>query len=109
MLVIEVWEKGGGRCDNDKRVAQASSAHSPHEYVANWYTSIMIIHGGLDFRIPYALGLAAFDAARMRGVEARFLFFPDESHWVLKPQNGLLWQREFFRWLDTYLKPPADK
>ena len=69
----------------------------------------MIIHGGRDFRIPYTQGMAAFDAARMRGVEARFLFFPDESHWVLKPQNGLLWQREFFRWLDTYLKPPADK
>lgn len=108
-MFFDEWEMGGAPWDKANRVAQASFSHSPHEYVANWDTPIMIIHGGRDFRIPYTQGMAAFDAARMRGVEARFLFFPDESHWVLKPQNGLLWQREFFRWLDTYLKPPADK
>ena len=64
----------------------------------------MLIHGEQDFRIPYTQALAAFDAARMRGIESRLLVFPDECHWVVKPQNGLLWQREFFRWLDAHLK-----
>jgi dipeptidyl aminopeptidase/acylaminoacyl peptidase len=77
---------------------------SPHKFVQNWNTPIMIIHGGNDFRIPYTESLQAFNAAQLRGVPSKLLFFPDESHFVLKPQNSILWQREFFGWLDTHLK-----
>jgi dipeptidyl aminopeptidase/acylaminoacyl peptidase len=77
---------------------------SPHLFVQNWNTPIMVIHGGNDFRVPYSQGMEAFNAAQLRGVESRFLYFPEESHFVLQPQNGILWQREFFKWLDEYLK-----
>lgn len=77
---------------------------SPHRFVKNWDTPILVIHGGRDFRIPYTEGMQAFDAAQMQGIPSRFLYFPEESHFVLKPQNSLLWQREFFRFLDQYLK-----
>ena len=77
---------------------------SPHRFVGNWDTPILVIHGGNDFRIPYTEGMQAFDIAQMKGIPSRFLFFPDESHFVLKPQNSILWQREFFRFLDEYLK-----
>ena len=77
---------------------------SPHLYVDRWDTPILIITGENDFRIPYTESLQAFDAAQLRGVPSKLLVFPEESHWVLKPQNGILWQREFFSWLDTYLK-----
>ncbi len=81
-----------------------SYAFSPHRFVQNWNTPILIIHGGNDFRIPYTESLQAFNAAQLLGVPSRLLFFPDESHFVLKPQNSILWQREFFSWLDQYLK-----
>lgn len=77
---------------------------SPHNFVGNWDTPILVIHGGRDFRIPYTEGMQAFNAAQIQNIPSRFLFFPDESHFVLKPQNAVLWQREFFKWLDTYLK-----
>ncbi|MDP4272741.1 MAG: S9 family peptidase [Bacteroidota bacterium] len=77
---------------------------SPHKFVQNWDTPIMIITGGNDFRIPYTENLQAFDAAQLRGIPSKLLFFPDESHWVMKPQNSILWQREFFGWLDKWLK-----
>ncbi len=77
---------------------------SPHRFVGNWDTPLLVIHGGNDFRIPYTEGMQAFDAAQMQGIPSRFLFFPDETHFVVKPQNAILWQREFFRWLDQYLK-----
>ena len=77
---------------------------SPHKFVANWDTPIMLITGQYDLRIPYTESLQAFNSARLRGIPSRLLFFPDESHFVLQPQNAVLWQREFFRWLDTYLK-----
>jgi dipeptidyl aminopeptidase/acylaminoacyl peptidase len=77
---------------------------SPHKFVGNWDTPILVIHGGNDFRIPYTEGMQAFDAAQIKGVPSRFLFFPNESHFVTKPQNSVLWQREFFRWLDQWLK-----
>jgi dipeptidyl aminopeptidase/acylaminoacyl peptidase len=77
---------------------------SPHLFVKNWDTPILVIHGGKDFRIPYTQGMAAFNAAKLRGIPAKFLFFPEESHWVLSPQNGILWQREFFGWLNKWLK-----
>lgn len=77
---------------------------SPHKFVGNWDAPILVIHGGNDFRIPYTEGMQAFDAAQIRNIPSRFLFFPDENHFVSKPQNAILWQREFFRWLDQWLK-----
>lgn len=77
---------------------------SPHRYAQNWDTPILVIHNELDFRVPFSEGMQAFQAAQLRGVPSRFLSFPDEGHWMSKPQNSLLWQREFFGWLETYLK-----
>jgi dipeptidyl aminopeptidase/acylaminoacyl peptidase len=77
---------------------------SPHKFVGLWDTPILVIHGGKDFRIPYTEGMQAFDAAQIQGIPSRFLYFPEECHFVTKPQNAMLWQREFFRWLDQWLK-----
>ena len=77
---------------------------SPHKMVENWDTPILCIHGEKDYRINYTQGMSAFNAARMKGIPAELLIFPDENHWVLKPQNGVLWQRTFFNWLDRWLK-----
>ena len=77
---------------------------SPHKMVEKWDTPILCIHGEKDYRINYTQGMSAFNAARMNGIEAQFLVFPDENHWVLKPQNGILWQRTYFNWLDRWLK-----
>ncbi len=77
---------------------------SPHKMVEKWDTPILCIHGEKDYRINYTQGMSAFNAARMKGIEAQFLVFPDENHWVLKPQNGILWQRTYFNWLDRWLK-----
>lgn len=77
---------------------------SPHLFADKWDTPILVIHGEKDFRIPYTQGMAAFNAARIQDIPARFLFFPEENHWVLSPQNGILWQREFAGWLDKWLK-----
>lgn len=77
---------------------------SPHLFVGNWDTPILVIHGGNDFRIPYTEGMQAFNVAQLNNIPSRFLFFPDESHFVTKPQDAILWQREFFKWLDKYLK-----
>ncbi len=83
---------------------QKAYADSPHLSVDKWDTPILCIHGQRDFRIEYTQAESAFSAARQRGIDAQLLLFPDENHWVLKPQNGILWQRTFFRWLDKYLK-----
>ncbi|MBR6606052.1 MAG: S9 family peptidase [Prevotella sp.] len=84
--------------------AKRTYENSPHRYVDKWDTPILCIHGQLDYRINYNQGMGAFNAARMRGIPADILLFPDENHWVLKPQNGILWQRTFFNWLDKWLK-----
>jgi len=78
---------------------------SPHLSIGKWDTPILCIHGMCDYRILHSQAEAAFAEARMRGIPAELLLFPDENHWVLKPQNGILWQRTFFRWLDRWLKP----
>jgi len=78
---------------------------SPHRYVKNWDTPILVIHNEKDFRVPLAQGMEAFTAAQIQGIPSKFLYFPDENHWVLKPQNNVLWNKVFFEWLDTYLKP----
>lgn len=84
--------------------ARKTYENSPHKFVDKWDTPILCIHGEKDYRINYNQGMGAFNAARMRGIPAELLIFPDENHWVLKPQNGILWQRTFFGWLDRWLK-----
>ncbi len=104
----EMWfvnfDMGGPYWDKNNKVAQNSYAHSPHKYVDKWDTPILVIHGEKDYRVDYSQGMMAFNAAVLRDIPAEFLFFPDENHWVLKPQNGILWQRTFFNWLDKWLK-----
>ncbi len=95
---------GGAYWEKANKTAQNSYANSPHKFVQNWTAPIMIITGGYDFRIPYTESMQAFNAAQLLGVESKLLFFPEESHFVLKPQNSILWQREFFLFLDKYLK-----
>lgn len=98
------WDMGGAYWDKNNAVAQRTFANSPHKFVDKWDTPILCIHGEKDYRILANQAMAAFDAAKMRGVPAELLIFPDENHWVLKPQNGILWQREFRGWLDRWLK-----
>ena len=99
------WDLGSAPWQrNAQKQMQKAYAQSPHLYVDKWDTPILCIHGQRDFRIEYTQAESAFTAARMRGIDAQLLLFPDENHWVLKPQNGILWQRTFFRWLDKYLK-----
>jgi dipeptidyl aminopeptidase/acylaminoacyl peptidase len=98
------WDLGGPFWDKSNKVAQETFKHSPHRFVQNWDTPILIIHGELDYRVVYTQGMTAFNAAVLRDVPARFLFFPDENHFVLQPQNAILWQRTFFNWLDKWLK-----
>jgi dipeptidyl aminopeptidase/acylaminoacyl peptidase len=88
----------------EKPVHKSFTQFSPHLYVDKWDTPIMMVTGANDFRIPYTESLQAFNAAQLRGIPSKLLFFPDESHWVTKPQNSILWQREFFNWLDKWLK-----
>lgn len=89
---------------NQTSNARKTYDNSPHKFVDRWDTPILCIHGEKDYRINYNQGMGAFNAARMRGIPAELLIFPDENHWVLKPQNGILWQRTFFGWLDRWLK-----
>jgi dipeptidyl aminopeptidase/acylaminoacyl peptidase len=98
------WDLGGPFWDKNNKVAQRSYANSPHRFVDKWDTPIMVIHGAKDYRILDSQGFSAFDAAIIKGIPAKMIWFPDENHWVLKPQNGVLWQREFFKWLDKWLK-----
>ena len=99
------WDMGGAYWEKNNATAQRTFANSPHKFVDKWDTPILCIHGEKDFRILANQAMAAFDAAVMRGVPAELLIYPDENHWVLKPQNGVLWQRTFFEWLDKWLKP----
>lgn len=99
------WDLGGNFWDKDNAVAQRTFASSPHKFVDKWDTPIMISHGEFDYRILASQGMMAFNAAKLRGIEAEMVIFPDENHWILKPQNAVLWQRLFFRWFDHYLKP----
>ncbi len=99
------WDMGGAFWDKDNAAAQRTFANSPHRMVDKWDTPIMISHGEYDYRILASQGEAAFNAAKLRGIPAEMVIYPDENHWILKPQNAVLWQRLFFRWFDKWLKP----
>ena len=99
------WDMGGAPWEKGNKVAQRTFDNSPHQFVGLWDTPILVIHGQQDFRIDASQGMAAFNAARLRGIPARYLYFPTECHWVLGCQNGILWQRVFAAWLDKWLKP----
>ncbi|MBO7466929.1 MAG: S9 family peptidase [Bacteroidaceae bacterium] len=97
------WDLGGPYWERNAKTAH-SYATSPHLFIENWDTPILCIHGEKDYRILANQTMSAFNAAKLRGVPAELLLFPDENHWVLHPQNGILWQRTFFEWLDKWLK-----
>jgi dipeptidyl aminopeptidase/acylaminoacyl peptidase len=94
------WDHGGPYHDNPEE----HEASNPANQVKAWKTPMLVIHGALDYRVPYSQGLATFTALQRRGIESRFLFFPDENHWILKPANSLQWHREVIGWLDRHLK-----
>jgi dipeptidyl aminopeptidase/acylaminoacyl peptidase len=98
------WDLGGPFWSS-KEVAAKYAEFSPHKFAGNWKTPLMVIHGEKDFRVPVTQGMEAFTAAQVQGVPSRFLYFPNEGHWVLSPQNGVLWGRVFFDWLDRYCQP----
>jgi dipeptidyl aminopeptidase/acylaminoacyl peptidase len=98
------WDMGGPYWDKSNATAQRTYENSPHRFVDKWDTPIMITHGELDYRILASQGMMAFNAAQLRDIPSRMLIFPDENHWISKPQNGILFQREFFRWFDHWLK-----
>jgi len=98
------WDAGGAYWEKNNEAAQKSyTSFNPVNMVERWDTPIMIIQGGKDFRVPIGQGQEAFQAAQLRGIQSRFVYFPDENHWVLKPQNAMVWQREFFKWLEETL------
>ena len=103
------WDMGGAYWEKQNATAQRTFANSPHKFVDKWDTPILCIHGEKDYRILANQGMAAFNAAVLRGVPAELLIYPDENHWVLKPQNGVLWQRTFFEWLDKWVKKAPSK
>ncbi|RAR71744.1 dipeptidyl aminopeptidase/acylaminoacyl peptidase [Flavobacterium aciduliphilum] len=103
-VFFNYWDFGGAYWEKDNAVAQkAYTKFNPITLVEKWNTPILIIQGGIDFRVPIGQGQEAFQAAQLRGIKSRFLYFPEENHWVLKPQNGMVWQREFYKWLKETL------
>ena len=106
-LFFADWELGGPYWKSEE-VQQKYSEFSPNRFVGKWETPLLVIHGEQDFRVPVTQGIEAFTAAQVQNVPSRFLYFPDEGHWVTKPQNSVLWQRVFFDWLDRYCKPEDD-
>ena len=102
-LFFANWDQGGPYWLAENKANYEKN--SPHNFVANWNTPILVIHGGMDFRVPESEGIQAFQAAQLKGIKSRYLSFPTEGHWVQSPQNGLLWQREFFEWLAEDLHP----
>ncbi|MDR2118967.1 MAG: S9 family peptidase [Tannerellaceae bacterium] len=98
------WDLGGAYWDRSNATAQRSFDNSPHRFIDKWDTPILITHGELDYRILASQGMSAFNAAKLRGIPAEMLIFPNENHWIAQPQNAVLFQRVFFGWLDRWLK-----
>lgn len=103
-LFFENFEKGGNYWDKNNVIAQRSYKQSPSDMVSKWNTPIMIVQGGKDYRVSIEQGQQAFQAAQLKGIKSKLLYFPDENHWVLKAQNALVWHHEFYKWLDETLK-----
>jgi len=101
-LFFANWDIGGPYWEQP--TPKSYNLFSPHKLVQNWDTPILVIHNELDFRVPLNQGLEAFTAAQLKGIPSKLLYYPDEGHWVLKPQNGVMWHREFYGWLDEWLK-----
>lgn len=101
-LFFANWDIGGPYWLPENKELYAKN--SPHKLVDKWNTPMLVIHGGKDFRVPESEGMQAFQVLQLKGIPSKFLYFPDEGHWVTKPQNSILWNREFFDWLNTYLK-----
>lgn len=101
-LFFANWDIGGAYWEQP--TPKSYAAFSPHKYVQHWDTPIMVIHGGKDFRVPENQGMEAFQAAQLKGIPSRFVYFPEEGHWVLSPQNGIIWHDQFFSWLNQWLK-----
>ena len=99
------WDMGGPYWRSDE-LQERYNEFSPHRFIGKWDTPLLIIHGEKDFRVPVTQGMEAFTAAQVQGIPSRFLYFPDEGHWVQKPQNSVLWQRVFYEWLDQHCKNP---
>ncbi|BFU21293.1 prolyl oligopeptidase family protein [Entamoeba histolytica] len=97
------WDMGSAVWEG-KEKSKKTYENSPHRFVEEWDTPILCIHSEKDYRVVVSQRIAAFNAARMKGVAAELLYFPDENHWVVKAQNGMLWQRTFFRWLRRWLE-----
>ncbi len=95
------WDIGGNFWDQKKPAAY--DRFNPRNYLANWNTPILVIHGAMDFRVPVNQGMEAYQAAQLKGIKSRFLYFPDEGHWIMRTQDGVLWQKEFYRWLKETL------
>ena len=103
-VFFNYWDFGGAYWEKDNTVAQkAYTKFNPANFVDKWNTPILIIQGGNDFRVPIGQAQEAFQAAQMLGIKSRLLYFPEENHWVLKPQNALVWQKEFYKWLKETL------
>ncbi len=99
-LFFTNFDMGGAYCEKDNAAAQKSyNEFNPSDRVGNWDTPMLVIHGGLDYRVPESQGFQAYTALQLKGIKSRLLYFPDENHWILQPHNALTWQREFYRWL----------
>jgi dipeptidyl aminopeptidase/acylaminoacyl peptidase len=110
MFAGDVWywfpkELGAWYWDDAKRV----DAQNPRAFAKRMKTPTLVIHGREDYRVPDGQGLAYFNTLKAKGVPARLVFFPDENHWILKPQNSRLWYREFFAWLERFVDPGGGK
>lgn len=98
------WDAGGAYWDKNNAAAQKTYAQfNPKNLVDKWNTPILIFHGGIDYRVPIGQGQEAFQAAQLQGIKSRFVYLPEENHWVIKPQNAMIWQKEFFKWLKETL------
>jgi dipeptidyl aminopeptidase/acylaminoacyl peptidase len=102
-VFFDNWEHGGAYWEQNPIAKKTYTTFNPITYVDKWNTPILIVQGGIDFRVPIGQSLEAFQAAQLRGIKSRLLYFPEENHWVLKPQNAIIWQREFYKWLNETL------
>ncbi len=101
------WDLGGPYWKSQD-ILDSYRKFSPHSFIGKWNTPLLVIHGEKDFRVPVTQGMEAFTAAQVKGIPSRFLYFPEEGHWVMSPQNGVVWHRVFFEWLDRYCKPKKE-